>query len=124
MPRKKQLRNAACASVFAASAAIAADTAPALAFAAPYYARGANTNVYGVEYVWKPSCECAFFSRYGLEPRWGVNVAYWDGQQPDNQHPSLWDLGAHGYLRYFWHPDASFEPYSAHASARTSRVAS
>lgn len=106
------LRILAALAIAAPATAAAGDADTAPAFIAPYYARGANTDVYALQYLWRPSCECGFFTRYGLEPRWGVNASYWDGQQPDNRHPSLWELGAHGYLRHFWHPaNAGFEPY-------------
>jgi opacity protein-like surface antigen len=108
---KQEIAAAATLAALIAGPAVAAETAPEPAFVAPYYARGANTNVYGLQYLWKPTCECEWLKRHRLEPRLGVNFSYWDGQQPDNQHPSLWEFGTHGYLRHFWHPDAGFEPY-------------
>jgi hypothetical protein len=108
--QKELVLAAACAFVVAGPAAADPSAGPPLL--SPYYARGANTNVYGLQYLWRPSCQCEFFTRYRLEPRLGLNVAYWDGQQPDNAHPSLWDFGAHGYLQHFWHPaNVAFEPY-------------
>jgi hypothetical protein len=102
---------AAAAAVAVAPPATAADSAAQAPLASAYYGRGADTNVYGVEGVFRQPCACEFLTRHGLEPRLAVNVAYWDGQQPDNAHPSLWDFGAHGYLRYFWHPPIAAQPF-------------
>ena len=77
-----------------------------------FYARGADSNSYGLRYFFKPPCECEFLTRYNLDPRLGVSVAYWQGLQPDNPHPTMWDVGGHGFLRYFWHPDLPFQPFA------------
>ena len=112
MPRTKTICVAAAAVFSAWSApAIAADAPSQPAQVSGYWGRGANTNVYGAEYLWRPRCECEFLKRHNLEPRLAVNVSYWEGLQPDNAHPSLWDFGTHGYLRYFWHPTGPVEPF-------------
>jgi len=90
--------------------AAAENSASDRTMASIYYGRGADTNGYGLQGLWRWPCECAWLTQHGLEPLIGVNVAYWDGQQPDNPYPHLWDFGAHGYLRYFWHPNTSFDP--------------
>jgi Lipid A 3-O-deacylase (PagL) len=100
----------AAAAFAVATAATAAESA-SQPLASAYYGRGANTNVYGVEWMFRQPCACEFLTRHNLEPRLAVNVAYWDGQQPDNAHPSLWDFGAHGYFRYFWHPPIAAAPF-------------
>jgi hypothetical protein len=103
--------------VLAALAAIASipvradDLATPPAMLSGIYGRGADTNEFGFQYLWKPSCDCAIFRKLNLEPLWGVSVAYWQGLQPNNAYPYLWDFGGHGYLRYVWHPDLAFAPF-------------
>jgi lipid A 3-O-deacylase PagL len=63
-----------------------------------YYGSGSVIFFYGTEAIWTPGCECEWLTRYGLDPRWAVNVAYWKGH---DEHPSsLWNAGAHGLLRW------------------------
>jgi lipid A 3-O-deacylase len=85
----------------------AADAEPPMVSA--YWGSGSVIFFYGSEAIWTPGCECEWLTRYGIDPRWAVNVAYWKGH---DEHPSsLWNLGGHGLLRRAFFKDSAVSPF-------------
>ena len=85
----------------------AADREPPMVSA--YWGSGSVIFYYGAEALWTPGCECEWLTRYGLDPRFAVNVAYWKGH---DEHPSsLWDAGGHALLRWAPLKSAAVSPF-------------
>jgi len=74
-----------------------------------YWGSGSVTFFYGGEAVWTPGCECEWLTRYGLDPRFAANVAYWKGH--DEFPSSLWNVGGHALLRRAFFKDAAVSPF-------------
>src|SRR6266498_5246368 len=76
-----------------------------------YYGSGSVIFFYGAEAVWTPGCECEWLTRYNLDPRFAVNVAYWKGHDQPPEHRSLWDVGGHAMLRSAFLKDNAVSPF-------------
>jgi lipid A 3-O-deacylase len=99
------------AAAFMASAPLstAAEREPVMVSA--YYGSGSVIFFYGAEAVWTPGCECEWLTRYNLDPRFAVNVAYWKGHDQPPEHRSLWDVGGHAMLRSAFLKDNAVSPF-------------
>jgi hypothetical protein len=92
-----------------ASLSTAAEREPVMVSA--YYGSGSVVFFYGAEAVWTPGCECEWLTRYNLDPRFAVNVAYWKGHDTPPEHHSLWDVGGHAMLRSAFFKDRAVSPF-------------
>jgi len=93
----------------AATLSTAAEREPVMVSA--YYGSGSVIFFYGAEAVWTPGCECEWLTRYNLDPRFAVNVAYWKGHDQPPEHRSLWDVGGHAMLRSAFFKDRAVSPF-------------
>jgi hypothetical protein len=93
----------------AAPLSTAAERQPVMVSA--YYGSGSVIFFYGAEVVWTPGCECEWLTRYNLEPRYALNVAYWKGHDQPPEHRSLWDVGGHAMLRSAFLKDNAISPF-------------
>ena len=112
-PRMKRSNKPFLAALVAAFLFVApassrgADREPPMVSA--YYGSGSVIFYYGAEAIWTPGCECEWLTRYGLDPRYAVNVAYWKGH---DEHPSsLWNVGGHALLRRAFFKDSTVSPF-------------
>ncbi|TMG96192.1 MAG: acyloxyacyl hydrolase, partial [Betaproteobacteria bacterium] len=92
-----------------ATLSTAAEREPVMVSA--YYGSGSVIFFYGAEAVWTPGCECEWLTRYNLDPRFAVNVAYWKGHDQPPEHRSLWDVGGHAMLRSAFFKDRAVSPF-------------
>jgi hypothetical protein len=74
-----------------------------------YWGSGSVIFFYGAEAIWTPGCECEWLTRYALDPRFAVNVAYWKGH--DEFPSSLWNVGGHALLRRAFLKDSAVSPF-------------
>ena len=93
----------------AAPTSSAAEREPVMLSA--YYGSGSVTFFYGTEAVWTPGCVCEWLTRFNLDPRFAVNVAYWKGHDTPPEHHSLWDVGGHALLRSAFLKDSAVSPF-------------
>ena len=96
----------ACAAAIPLSSA-AAEREPPMVSA--YWGSGSAIFFYGAQAIWTPGCVCEWLTRYELDPRFAVNVAYWKGH--DNEPSSLWNAGAHAMLRRAFYKDSAISPF-------------
>jgi len=62
-----------------------------------YFARGQGVNIYGIEGVVAPECECAWLKEYELQFKILLRAALWDAYHHQS-HGTLGDFSAFGAL--------------------------